>query len=438
MKKIILIASLSMLYPSISFSEANLTLYSNKGFYGNTENKNFENKINFISVPNSVLKDTFNLKLLDNPTKIKKTEYQRNDIQKLLKENIGSAVTFNEKTYTLKDTYGNFLILKNNQDKTVYAQFSKIDSIELENNIPLKEGVFKITLKKPVNDTKISYNYAFDGIRWSANHKLYIDPENNIKHDYNFLIENNTEVDFDNINLNLISGDIKLNSNQPVRRNYAMLESSRGASDIAQANFESFSGFRLITLPEKITINNNTTTELFYRTYNNFPNKREYVFPNFYNQDQVVKNIHPNMNLILERENNKDYQFPFSAGKISVYKLDPEEPKDISKATIINSTQTKNYSKDENVIVDLGEAFDVYANYKSELLSKGLVQTESHYRYSINTYKYTVEVTNNEPTKAFLKFNFNNSENVNKPIEEEINGKSKKEFTFNIQYKERI
>lgn len=437
LKKTIVLTGIIL--PSISIS-ANLTLYSNTSFYGNEEIKDFNKNATYISVPDTILPDTFIANSTNTPIKILKTEYQKNNVYKLLKENIGTNVKFNENEYKLNDIYQDFLILENTENnKIIYAKFSKIDSIELENNIPLKEGIFKITADtSTIEDVNISYSYAFNGMKWFSNHKIFIDPEYNIDHKYNLTIDNNTDIKYDNVNLSLLSGDISINNNNYRPRQVGMEMASK-RMDISQQNFESFSGFQKLTFPNRVNIDSSTKTELTYKEFKNFPNEFEYHFNSLYKQNQVVKNIHPNMSIVLKRKDNKDYQFPFTSGKVSVYKLDQTQPDNYSKATIIHSGNIKDYSKDEDVKIHIGNSYDVYMNYSSEKIKSGEVILDKYKnRYSHNTYVFNIEVTNNEPKKVKLLFPFNGSENIKEPIIKYIDPETTENYQVEVTYKENL
>lgn len=440
-KKALLISSL--LIPSVSFS-ANLTLYPDMSFYGNKENKNFKMSESYISVPKSILPDTFIANITNFPNKIIKKEFQRNDIYKLLKENIGTNVSFNKESYKLKDVYNDFLILeKESNNKIIYAKFSKIDSIELDKNIPLKEGIFKITTDAPASDAELAYSYAFNGMNWQSNHKIFIDSENNIDHLYNLTINNNTDIKYNNVNLSLLSGDIKIGNNYN-RIAYArneMLQAKR--MDIGESNFESFSGFQKLVLPEPVSIDASTKTELKYKEFKNFPNEFEYSFNTLHKSNQTIKNIHPDMSILLKRKENKKYQFPFTAGKISVYKLNSEDKNDYSLSTIINSSNIKDFSSDEDVIINLGKSYDVYMQYNSKKKYQGDIFQKSVFnnqyrKYSKNTYSFDISITNNEPNKVKIILPFNGSENFKEPVIKYIDGNSTETYNIDVIYEEPI
>lgn len=415
--------------------ESSLTLYKQAALFGKTEAKELTDGRFYIDVPSTIMNDSLVVK--GENAKVLKKEFKRNDFNRLLKENIGKSVQIGEREGVLQSVSQGFLLLKTDK-RLEHISISGVESFEFEKNIPLSSGIYEVYTDLIENDNlDVAYNYLFNGLSWHTNHQLFMDKENNVNYRSDLVINNQTDLAFDNTKLNLMAGDIQVGGNnyQAMRKTMVMADSMEMAASAAPS-FESFEGFQKLTYPDPVLILDNTETHLSFQEFNNIPSQKEYRFGSFYPRNNETEDVKANMYLILKRENNKDYHFPFTAGKLSVYKgLDPEN------STLLTSQSVRDYSKDDDIEIGLGKSFDVDVSYTSDLIKEDVkVVSSGDHKIKIlrKTYNFKISFKNNEPSEVSVTFNFNSSRSHSGEIKLNVKKNSEKTVNYDVVYEERV
>ena len=415
--------------------ESSLTLYKQAALFGKAENKVLSEGRFYVDVPSTIINDS--LVVEADGLKVTKKEFKRNDFSRLLKENIGRNVSIGESKGVLKSVNQGFVVLET-ETGVKHVSISGAKDFQFEKNIPLSSGIYEIyTNLSENNAVDVAYNYLFRGLSWHTNHQLFMDKENNVNYRSDLVIDNKTDLSFENTRLNLMAGDVQIGGNNyPVMRKTMMMSDSMGAAEMSSApSFESFEGFQKLTYPKPVVVLDNTETHLSFQSFVGIPSEKEYRFGTFYPRNSKTEDVKANMFLILKREDNKDYHFPFTAGKLSVYKgLDPES------STLLTSQSVRDYSEDDDVEISLGQSFDVDVTYDSKLIDRELQivsSGENKIQILNKTYQFDVMFKNNEPSPVSVTFNFNNSKNKQGEIKLKIDKESERKVSYDIIYEER-
>ena len=432
MNKIFIIPTL-LFIPTISTANS-LTLYNNTGFYEN--NIVAQEKIQYISTPNSVLNDTFIAFTSNNKSIINKIEFKNNNFNKTLRENIGKNIVINNENFILKEVYQGFLVVDKEGDaktKETYYKISDIETYQLETKIPLNEAIFKLHLKDNITDQHINYAYAFNGIQWYGNHKIIINRNKDLSYQSKIVIKNDTDINYEDTNVSLMAGEVNINNRQvnQMMRSYAA--DAMASSNMGQASFNSFAGFQKMDIPYKMTINGHTITEYNFKNYNKHPYEKIYNFSSLTPNNQKVEDVKPNMTLTLLRKDNKNYQYPFVKGKVSIYQKNNQD-----KLVLLAHTPIENHSSDQDVDINIGQAFDVYMSYQSKATKQSVEDIpKSNYVYINQTYEFNLEITNNENEDVIVALPFSNSINIIEPKGFKVAKNSSINKTLEVSYRKK-
>ena len=229
--------------------ESSLTLYKQAALFGKAENKVLSEGRFYVDVPSTIINDS--LVVEADGLKVTKKEFKRNDFSRLLKENIGRNVSIGESKGVLKSVNQGFVVLET-ETGVKHVSISGAKDFQFEKNIPLSSGIYEIyTNLSENNAVDVAYNYLFRGLSWHTNHQLFMDKENNVNYRSDLVIDNKTDLSFENTRLNLMAGDVQIGGNNyPVMRKTMMMSDSMGAAEMSSApSFESFEGFQKLTYP---------------------------------------------------------------------------------------------------------------------------------------------------------------------------------------------
>ncbi len=252
----------------------------------------------------------------------------------------------------LETSYGIISLNEKDNYKLIYPDVT--DSIAYLPKVKLKA----IVDKKSEQD--ISLTYLTSNISWSANHIAQLS-ENRTKLELSAFanIINNTNLDYNNVNVNLIAGDVQQSLYPIMAESYAdadmrfqssdsIASKSYSASNEAIGNMQLFNLASRVSLPvnqmksfqllPKATIDVVETLETTHMFYG----KREY-----FNKRHIER-----PNSVITFNNSTGYPLP--AGKIRVYENSNDAKKHFVGENFLNDS-----AKNEKVKLDLGKSYDV-------------------------------------------------------------------------------
>ncbi len=236
----------------------------------------------------------------------------------------------------------------------------------------------------------IGISYQTNGIDWHAEYVAVVSEDDKYL-DINAWIslDNNSGVNFENANLKLMAGDIK------IARNYMAKE----LRSIAGANFDlandalsvvsekEFADMHLYDYPRKVNIKNRESKQLSLFESSKIKFDKKYKFTtwnlsNLENQDVAI---------FYEFLNSKDNNLgmPFPKGTLRMNK------KDGNSVMLIGETNIDHTPKDEKIKINTGNAFDLKVNavlINQIQLSDRMYEYELEYTFKNRKEKDNVEI----------------------------------------------
>jgi len=351
------------------FLNANsLTIYNNNLGYIK-EDKNISIKkglqtLKYTNLPKTIIIDSIAPEI--NSKSVKLYSLQFNESmgfrRAILEQNLNKEVSFFTKDKKLLSG-----ILKRSDPIVVEAnsKYYIVDSISqmIFNNYPNKDNInsyleLKLSSKENI-DSKIRLNYLIKGISWSTNYILTLKKDKlNLKAWATII--NNSDKEFKEYNLNLISGNLNKVSNYSRRiyrksRSMALEAVEPAVAKIPEVGeAKAIEGYYLYNVPFKVTISKNQTKQISLIEANNIKYKIYGVAKNsaFYYYDLRKFKF----SQIVEFKNSKENSLgkPLPAGVVRAYK----------DGYYLGENIISNIPKDEKVKIAIGELFDIVGKSK--------------------------------------------------------------------------
>lgn len=367
MKKIFAI----LLSVNFLFSQNVLTLYNNLAFVKET----MENGLCH-QVPSDIVFDSI---FFDTKSKVLEVKYEYTplNIENILKGYVGKDIFFKYKNKKLKGILVslNPLIIKT--DKRVYFDVSYKNLII--KNIPEKiKSKPTVCVKKSGKKDKIYINYLTKNISWRSSYVAKLDRYLNIIGWVK--IENRSDKDFKNVNLNVVAGDIKTITSAPIRYKTLAYE--------AASKPKSFEGYYLYRLNGKYNIEKNSKKIIPFINEDNIEYKKEYicnVFDSRYNFGSKEYKFRQKISFKINS--------PLPAGKIRFYKDD----------VFLGENFITNVPKNKKIEIEIGKDFDLWM--KREQIS---FKKDKFFIYT--AIKSTIYNPKNVDVEVIVNDNFNNTQ----------------------------
>jgi len=347
-----------------------------------------------------------------------------NYIKSLIEANLGASIEFlyNKKVYKGKIIHKEPLIIKSNNKLYIVKDISNI----IFNNEPKFKSNSKLImhLANKGKFKKLNLNYLIRGISWNANYIVSLNDKNlNIQAWAD--IKNNTQAQFKNVKIKLISGN--LNSSNYDKQVKVLKSNDRvvypAVAEIPVVN--KIASYYSFDIPKRETINKNSQILLYkvnnvkYKEYGVAENSSfyRYIKDNFKFRDTIEFDN--------TKTNNLGKIFP--QGVARVYKDD----------IYLGEDRVKNIAKNQKIQLIVGTIFDAVG-------SKKIVEYKENKHYKKVTTKYTIKNQGNRRLQLKLyeniqrygnKISYNTSCKNNCSLNE-IDA-FKKEFTINLESSEK-
>ena len=366
MKKTILL-SLSL----ITFLSANtleignkskkvLNIYNNNlAFMQEKETINLTPKINKIiykNIPNSIITDSVNIKSKNIYPKTQKYFYNTPNLYNVLKANLNKNVYYylDRREYSkninnvlkgkLLSINSNYSLIKNSNTKIIGTIPNTNILIQ---NLPANMYInpfLEWDLYPIKKNTKEMFgvNYLLKNMSWNSEYNVDLISKTKMKINGWFNIKNNSGIDLNNINVNIIAGKVN-NIDKKRRRNY--IEKSMSMNSLASDAMKSIKsvdtvGLKKYSIPFKVSLMNKQNTQI------NFINELlDYKLVNKFNWSYYngVENVKPYQYISFDYKLNK----ALPSGNIRFYKdtfLGSNKIKDLTKGMKVNLKLNKNYN----------------------------------------------------------------------------------------------
>jgi hypothetical protein len=274
--------------------------------------------------------------------------------------------------------------------------------------------VWDVNAAKPgAQRTRVTYQTS--GITWWADYNITFAEGKNANSgvlDVNAWVSilNQSGATYPDAGLKLVAGDVQRAAPEPT---YAMRDRrAMMAAEVAQTGFaeKAFFEYHLYTLGRKTTLPDNSTKQIeLFPPVSKVPADKVLVyyglpsgFPSFFADPVVDRNLGTEMNkkvdVYLRFKNSKEagLGMPLPAGRIRVNKLDPAD----QSLEFIGEDTIDHTPKDEQVLIKLGNAFDVVGERK---------QTDFKVDINKHTLEESIEVVlrnhKQEPVQVLVKEN---------------------------------
>ena len=362
----------------LSFSVAgSLTVYSNNFSNYNTKVDFNITKQKFTlyyrDLPNSVFLDSIYPKFSNEISILSQTfVLKSNIIKSLLKSNLNQEVEFYENRFSREPKSGKLISIEpiiiesnnkffiiNESSRVIYSTFPKVVKPHIKWELLAKSGVKKATL---------NLSYQLSGVKWESSYIANIGAKKLTLFGW-AKIENNTDIDFREVNLSLIAGEVNKIEKSRYNR-YKSIKKRVLSMSIApesKPSLNSLVGLYRYSFKDSVDILKDEiknlplfgNKEIHYKRYGVAYNSS---FDN-YGQEKL------SFAQFIEFKNS--FNNPLPAGRVKVYKNN----------NFIGEDFIKNTPKNENIKLKIGTLFDVKGDKKiTKFISR------EHYKYVETTY----------------------------------------------------
>ncbi len=222
----------------------------------------------------------------------------------------------------------------------------------------------------------VEVSYIANNIRWRADYNLVLNPDDT-KIDVSgwVTLENNTGTAYKDAAVKLLAGDPRIdfrNFNFGFGQDYykimmtKLAPTTQKGDDVSRA----FGEYRMYTLPEATTVNNNQIKQIelintpgvaVTKTFLYDGAKMQWQWIGWYEDPGFGREENKKVNVLIEIENRADRNLGIALpkGKCRVYKKDTD-----GALEFIGEDQIDHTSRDERVVLYIGDAFDIVGERK--------------------------------------------------------------------------
>ncbi len=293
--------------------------------------------------------------------------------QSLLSKSVGEEVileTTNDKTGEKEQKNGRLIAYNGEPIVTVDGQiYTHFNGNILLKNMP-KGLISKPSLSLDVKSAKagnqdLGLTYLSRGLSWQANYVAEFNKaEDKINLNGFITLSNQSGTDFENANMQLVAGDVKVVRAAMPRMmmaraknaDYAVFE----ANDSAMPVVEDVSDFYVYTLPFKTSVLSQQTKQVSLLSTNDISVQKEYMFDNTLKaNNMLLENVKAEIVYRFDNTKNNKLGIALPKGIIRLYKESTD-----GKAVFLGENTIHHTPNTATVKLKMGEAFDVYANAK--------------------------------------------------------------------------
>jgi len=358
-----------------------------------------DKKIIYTDVANTIDTDSVNIKLPDSITLyMQQYRFDKLTRQKLLNAHIGKEVTikilkdtkkFQKIKATLLSTNGSYSIVKTTDGEILSVLSNDIIFKNIPDKLITKPSlVWRVSVKKTLH-SKIEIDYIIKNINWKSDYILDL-TKNKANLSGWISIANRSGKRFDNTKLYVLAGDI--NKATKPRNMYRTVKCMTFDSKAQKVSQQAHEGYHFYTIPFRVDIANNETTQIKFIDKKNINIDRRYSVtltnPNYFNterQHNVTQYIHI-----------KKLNFPLPKGIIRTYS-------ELKNTTILlGETTIKHTPKKTPIDLKLGKNFDIK-------VTETILSRDDTKQYRDATISYTIKNTSNttKNVKILIPFNKN-------------------------------
>lgn len=236
----------------------------------------------------------------------------------------------------------------------------------------------QLSLQLPLamNAPSFDLSYLSRGLSWQAEYQIELQGENSVDLRARAALHNRSDADFNNAALNLLAGNPRVPQQvRPVMEMRAMALAAPAAAD--GASVSEVQGYQLFTLPNRYTLNANSTQRVPLLSAKALPAKVNYQIrhPTYHGMRRGVEQQYAQQQLRFDLDENL-IDKPLPAGEVELFKRDSQ-----NNLQFVGSQRLGQYSPGQQIELNYGEVFDLRSERR---------QTE--YQRNGNTYLQGYEV----------------------------------------------
>ncbi len=325
---------------------------------------------------------------------------------KILEQMIGREITVNGITGKLLSATQGRIVLqtKDGVQITGYHDEANLTLPELPKGVITKPTLVWMLHSDQAGKRPVRTTYQTDGITWRSDYNLVLNKDETAADIGAWVtLMNLSGATYDNAKLKLIAGDVRRVQPQQQRYNgyqYAQM-AMREKADVAGFEEKAFFEYHLYTLPRRTTIRQNSTQQItLFPTardvgvekvfvYYGLPEAARWSFTSEPRTDRDLGNqSNKKVDVYLRFKNSKENNLgiPLPAGKVRVYKEDPDD----QSLEFVGEDLIDHTPKDEKVLIKVGQAFDIVGE-----------RTRTNFTIDVNkhvmTESFRIELRNHKP-----------------------------------------
>ncbi len=281
------------------------------------------------------------------------------------------------------------------------------------------------------NSGSISLAYLTNGINWRTNYVANVVDNTNLNLTAWVTINNESGIDYNNANVQLVAGKINQTYANPVQLRGKMVMMAAAAPEMAMGSNniqeEDISAYHLYTLPNKTTIKDKQTKQisLMEKTAVKYKKEAELNSPLYFYPDSnsEFKNQHLAMYYNIINDTNSNLGLPLPEGVIRFYENDAKK-----NLQFIGENRINHVAKGETIRLHLGDYSNIFANGKIRKINKLPEETQKNInancvRY-LNFYTYDAGIDVHNASKNAQEINIKqNFPQETEILEQNIKGK---------------
>lgn len=330
-----------------------------------------EQRIAFMDVAEQIMPQTVAIKGLD--VLEQNYDFDLLSPQALINKNIGKKVRIARRSSDSGETleWQQGIILSTNGGVILKMNDGSLESLNANTNYHIvfdevpdnlrTSPTLSLLLKQPVTGRQqVDMTYLTGGLSWQSDYVLQLDQSETVAElDSWVTLNNQSGIDYKNAHLQLLAGDVNLQSKQPraVARMERMMLQSDSMGEIQE---QALHGYHLYTVPHQTTINNKQSKQIKLFSSNGITVSKKL-------QDQAyvdVQAIQPQKSkpeqFLLFKNASPALGLPLPKGTIRVYAYD-----DNGQQQFIGEDRINHSAVNDNIEIKLGKSFDISLQRKT-------------------------------------------------------------------------
>lgn len=210
--------------------------------------------------------------------------------------------------------------------------------------------------------------YLTGGLSWDTNYVATVLSDDKLSLKGWVTVNNVSGIDYKNAKINFVAGDVNavVSNARPMmkamRMNAMMADGAMEESaDFGMPSEQSIAGYHLYNIPFRVDLDDNQTKQLSLLGADDIAYRKELTLTSplyfSYGSNSNFEKASPNQTYIIKNSEESNLGIPLPAGTVRFYQKDNAE-----SLQFIGENRISHTAKNEELKMNLGRAFDVFAN----------------------------------------------------------------------------